>query len=344
VNSRERVFTSLRHERTDRPPVSATYTPETTRRLREVYRRFEDDLGYVMGNDLIKTTVGIETSYHFKNDPTYVCKFGVQWRNVKYASGEYSEIVKGPLYDDKAALESYAMPDPTRDDWFFPVKSAVERYGHEKFIIGSCQCSIFELAWYLRGLENFLLDLIDDEDFANALLDKAADFSLKAGLKMIDCGVDMVWLGDDVATQRSMMISMDTWRKYFKSRYAKIFEAYRAKKKDIAIAYHSCGNCEAILDEMAEIGLDVINPIQPLAMDPLYIKKRYGKSLTLFGAIDIQKLLPFGTAEEIRRTVRDYKRALGESGGFIISPAHNIQPDTSVENIRAFYEEALSIR
>jgi uroporphyrinogen decarboxylase len=309
--------------------------------LRDAYGRYEDDIGYVTGNDLIKTTVGIETSYHYKDDPTYTCKFGALWRNVKNASGAYTEIIKGPLYGDRAALDDYEMPDPMDENWYVPVKAAVARYGHEKFIIGSCQCSIFETAWYLRGLEDFLVDLLDDEDYANALLDKAADFSLKAGLNMIDCGVDMIWLGDDVATQRSMLMSMDTWRKYFRGRYAKIFDAYRAKKKDIVIAYHSCGNCEAILDDMAEIGLDVINPIQPLAMDPYYIKKRYGRALTLFGAIDIQRLLPLGTVEEIRRTVREYKQALGENGGYILSPAHNIQADTSLERIQAFYDEAL---
>jgi len=341
MDSRERVFASLAHESPDRPPVSATYTPEAARTLRDAYGCHEDDLGYVMGNDLIKTTVGIETSYHYKDDPTYTCKFGILWRNVSNASGAYTEIVKGPLYGDKAALDSYKMPDPMDGDWYVPVKAAVERYGREKFIVGSCQCSIFEMAWYLRGLKDFLVDLLDDEDYANTLLDKAADFSQKAGLNMIDCGVDMVWLGDDVATQRSMLISMDTWRKYFRDRFAKIFEAYRAKKKNIVIAYHSCGNCEAILDDMTEIGLDVINPIQPLAMDPYYIKKRYGKSLTLFGAIDIQRLLPFGTVDEICRTVREYKRTLGENGGYILSPAHNIQADTSLENIQAFYGEAL---
>ena len=98
---------------------------------------------------------------------------------------------------------------------------------------------------------------------------------------------------------------------------------------------------EEILDDMTEIGLDVINPIQPLVMDPLYIKKRYGKSLTLFGAIDIQRLLPFGTTDEIRRTVREYKQKLGENGGYILSPAHNIQADTSLDRIQAFYDEAL---
>ena len=144
-----------------------------------------------------------------------------------------------------------------------------------------------------------------DEDYTNLLFDKIMEFPLKAGLHMIEAGVDMVWLGDDIATQRNMMISMPMWRKYLKSRYAEIFDAFRKAKKDIVIAYHSCGNCADILDEMADIGLDVINPIQPLAMDPYEIKKRFGKRLTLFGAIDVQNLMPFGTREQIEHTVRE---------------------------------------
>ena len=157
---------------------------------------------------------------------------------------------------------------------------------------------------------------------------------------MIDCGVDMVWLGDDVATQLGMMISMPMWRKYFKERYAYMYGEFRKKNKDIVLAYHSCGNCQEIIDDMVEIGLNVLNPIQPLAMDPYMIKKRYGKKITMFGAIDVQRLMPFGTKEEIVQTVRDYKKYLGAGGGYILSPAHHIQSDTSLENIQAFYQAA----
>ncbi len=343
MNSRERTWMALNHEQPDRPPVSATYTPEIAALLRSVYGRPEEDLGFVMGNDLIKTTVGIELSYHLSNDPVYTCPFGVTFRNVKNFAGAYTEIVDGTLRDDPdgAKLASYHLPDPDDAAWYQPVKAAVKRYGREKFIIGSCQCSIFETSWYLHGLEDTLCDMITDEEYAGALFDKVMHFPLRAGLNLIDSGVDMVWLGDDVATQRGMLISLDLWRKLLKPRYAAIFAALRERRPNIAIAYHSCGNCEEILDDMVEIGLDVLNPIQPLSMDPVHIKRHYGKRLTLFGAIDVQKLLPFGAPEEIRLAVRDAKSALGEGGGYILSPAHHIQSDTSLDNIRAFYEEAL---
>ena len=343
MNSRERTLMAIAHEQPDRPPVSASYTPEIVQLLRNVYGRPEEDLGYVMGNDLIKTTVGIELSYHRSDDPVYTCPFGVTFRNVKNFAGSYTEIVDGVLRNDPDGekLAAYRLPDPDDAAWYAPVKAAVEKYGMEKFIIGSCQCSIFETAWYLHGMEDTLCDMIADEDYAGALFDKVMQFPHRAGLNLIDAGVDMVWLGDDVATQRGMMFSLDLWRKLLKPRYAKIFAAYRKKRPDITLAYHSCGNCEEILDDMIEIGLNVLNPIQPLSMDPVHIKRRYGKHLTLFGAIDVQQLLPFGTPAQIKKAVREAKAVLGEGGGYILSPAHHIQSDTSLENIQAYYEEAL---
>lgn len=343
MNSRERTFTALAHESPDRPPISATFTPEASEALRKIYGRPEEDLGFVMGNDLIKTTVGIENSYYMYDTPTYTCPFGVEFRNVSNYTGAYTEIIGGALRNDTDGekLKAYSIPDPDDPFLYTHVRDAVKRYGREKFIIGSCQCSIFETAWYLHGMEDMLMDMASDEDYTNELFDKIMQFPLRAGLNMIQEGVDMVWLGDDIATQRGLMISLPMWRKYLKERYAFIFSEYRKVKKDIVIAYHSCGNCTDALDELADIGLDVINPIQPLAMDPYTIKKRFGKRLSLFGTIDVQHLMPFGSRQEIINTVRDYKKYLGADGGYIISPAHHFQSDTSPEDIMAFYETAM---
>ncbi len=344
MDSRERTFMALSHQQPDRPPVSATYTPEAAKMLRRVYGLPEEDLGFVMGNDLIKTTVGIENSYYLHDTPEYTCPFGVRWRNVTNSTGHYTEIIGGALMDDEDGrkLAAYQIPDPNAQHWYAPVREAVARSGKAKFIIGSCQCSVFETAWYLHGMEDTLLDMAANEDYANALFDKIMQFPLRAGLNLIDCGVDMVWLGDDVAEQRGMLMSPAMWRKYFKGRYAQMFAAFKKKNRNVALAYHSCGNCQDILDDMIEIGLEVLNPIQPLAMSPYEIKKRYGDRLTLFGAVDVQQLLPYGSPQEVIKTIREYRATLGKSGGYILSPAHHIQSDTSLPNIQAFYQAALT--
>lgn len=339
MNSKERVKIALSHREPDCVPRFATYVPEIDRKLKQIHGS-RDELGVLMGNDMIKTVVGMETSFHASNEPEYTCKWDLRWRNVKNYTGEYTEIIGRPLSGDDSKLNSYNIPDPLEDSQYDHVRQMVAKYGMDKWIIGSCQCSIFEASWYLRGLDEFMVDLLINKDYANALMDKVMQFPLKAGLKMIDLGVDMIWMGDDVSTQRNMMISPEVWREYLKPRYAYVFSEFKKRNKHIKIAYHSCGNCEAIIDEMAEIGLDVLNPIQPAAMEPTMIKKKYGGKLTLFGGMDVQQILPFGTADEVKREVKRLIEGCGKGGGYILSPAHHIQSDTSIENINAFYEAA----
>ena len=342
MRSKDRVHMALAHEEPDRPPISATFTPEAASMLRRHLQNEDEELGVLLGNDLIKATVGIECSFYLSEDPVYQCPFGATWQNVHNATGHYTDIIDGALMDDPdgAKLRAYQIPDPDAPAQYEQAKALIRRYGQEKFIVGSCQCSIFEAAHYIRGFENTLMDMAIDEDYANLLFDKMMRFPLRAGLNLIDAGVDMVWLGDDVSTQSNMLFSLDMWRKYFKPRYAALFEAFRRRRRDIVIAYHSCGNCEAVIPDLIDIGLDVLNPIQPLAMDPAMIKRKYGKHLTLFGAVDVQQLMPFGTVQEIRSRVKEYKRTLGSKGGFIISPAHHFQSDTRLESILAYYDEA----
>jgi len=199
---------------------------------------------------------------------------------------------------------------------------------------------VFEAAWDLRGLDTFMMDLALGEDYVEVLLDKVMQFPLEMGLQFIDLGVDMVWLGDDIATQRNMMMSPAMWRQYFKPRYAKMFEAFKKSNPNIKLCYHSCGNLQDVVDDLVEIGLDVLNPIQPMAMEPSTFKKRFGDRITMYGAMDVQQIMPFGKPEDIRAEVKRLIETCAPGGGFILSPAHHIQSDTSVENVEAFYAAA----
>lgn len=337
MNSKERVKAALNFEEPDRVPVMATYVPEVTGRLRAVKGNDEYDIGIAMGNDCVKTAVGLEMSFYASPDPVYTCKWGIQWRNVTNYTGHYTEITGHPLAGDDSRLDSYHIPDPLEESQYDHCRELIKRYGKDKWIIGSCQCSIFEASWYLRGLDQFMVDMAVNEDYAHALMDKVMQFPLNAALKYIALGVDMVWFGDDVSTQSTMMISPAMWRKYLKPRYAKIFAECKKTNPDIRIAYHSCGNCDAIIDEMIEIGLDVLNPLQPAAINPFEVKRKYGNRLALYGGLDVQYTMPFGTTEEVRADVEKLVGICGKGGGYLLSPAHHIQSDTSNENIFAFY-------
>jgi uroporphyrinogen-III decarboxylase len=199
--------------------------------------------------------------------------------------------------------------------------------------------TIFETAWALRGLEALLMDMLADPDIADAILDIPFRYHLAAAKRLARMGVDMIWTGDDVGSQKAMMISPDTWRRFFKPRMATFISEVKAVKPGIKIAYHSDGNIEPIIPELIEIGLDVLNPIQPASMDPATIKRRYGDKLCFWGTIDEQNTLPFGSPEDVRREVRQRIETVGRSGGLIIGPTHHVQLDTPIENFEAMVDE-----
>lgn len=331
MTSKERVRKALAFEATDRPPFSSTYTPEIAKKLREIVGNEEFDLGVAMGNDMVKSTVGFETSYDASPDSEYICKWGCTWRNVSNETGQYTEIIKHPLEGDKSLIETYKISDPYEESQYDDCRKKIELYGQEKWIIGSCQCSIFEAAWYLRGMENFMMDMALDEVYTKKLIDMVSEFPMVAAKKFIELGVDMVWFGDDVASQNGMMMSLDMWRKYFKPVYKKLFALCKSLNPNIKIAYHSCGNVETIIPDLIEIGLDVLNPIQPLSMEPAMLKEKYGQKLTLFGGLDVQLILPTKTPEEVALETRRLKEVCGKGGGYILNPAHHIQSDTPIE-------------
>ena len=340
MTSKERVKTAVAHQTTDRVPVFAAFVPKVAKKLEEKYGAHEDDIGIALGNDIVKTAVGFETNKNASTAQQFMTPWGVEYRRTANEMDEYMEIVTHPLAGDESKLDAYTIPDPLEESQYAYTRKAVAKYGKDKWITGSCQQSIFESSWGLRGMEALLMDMALNEDYADALMDKVMQFPLQAGRKMIEIGVDMVWLGDDVSTQRGMMMSIDMWRRFLKPRYARLIEEFKRTRKNIVVAYHCCGNCETILSDMIEIGLDVLHSLQPLAMDPVEIKKKYGSRLTLFGGMDIQRLLPFGTRDEILSAGKHLIDECGRDGGYIYAPVHYIQADTSIENIEAFYQVA----
>lgn len=337
MDSKERVRAALAFEEPDRVPVSADYVPEIKKKLRQMVGDEEQDLGITMGNDMVFTCHGFATGYYLKDDPEYYDEWGCKWKYIQNPTGSYPEVIERPLKDERK-LDSYRIPNPHDDKRYSSSRQIIKRYGKDYWIVGSIPCSIFEVSWGLRGFEKFMVDMVSNKDFAHALMDKVMEFPLVAGKKLIELGINMLWTGDDIAMQTSMMVSLPLWREYLKSRYARLFNEFKKLNSNIKIAYHSDGNCEPILDEMYEIGLDVINPVQPACMNPSYIKKRYGKKLAMWGTMDVQHVMPFGTPKQVKAEVKRLIKVCAPGGGFILAPAHNIQADTKIENIFTFYK------
>ena len=197
---------------------------------------------------------------------------------------------------------------------------------------------LFEAAWRLRGLENFLVDLLCRKEWAHFLLDRLAEHARRNAAAVVGAGVDLLALDDDVGMPGGMMISPALWREFFKPRMAAIIEVARALKPDLRVLFHSDGHFEPIIDDLVEIGVNAINPLQPEYMDAVRIRRRYGPRLAFWGTLGRQGTFSFAHPEEIRLEVRTRIETLGRAG-LVLCPAYDIdEPDVPWANVTAFLE------
>ena len=168
------------------------------------------------------------------------------------------------------------------------------------------------------------MDFALNPEIAERILDIPYQYHLTAAKRLVQMGVDMVWTGDDVGGQNAMIISPDCWRKFLKPRMANFIAELKAINPQVKVAYHSDGMIAPIIPELIEIGVDVLNPIQPASMDPAQLKREFGDKLCFWGSIDEQYTLPFGTPAEVREEVEERLKTIGKNGGLILAPTHHV--------------------
>jgi uroporphyrinogen decarboxylase len=349
MRPRERVQTALNHETPDICPMQVSFTPEFAERLRKDLqlkgRGLHNphgggntyELERALGEDMLLTSVGWANSY-YQDEEAYTDEWGIGWKSVyydtPYGKGRYTEIAKHPLVEE-SNLVSYQPPDPFRAELYLEAERVIAEFKDQYWIVGVTVTTIFETAWALRGYERLLMDFAIDPDLAECILDIPYRFHLAAAKKLVEMGVDMIWTGDDIGAQHKMLISPAHWRRYLKPRLANFFAELKQINPQIKIAYHSDGNIYPIIPDLIEIGLDVLNPVQPACMDPEKVKKEFGDRLCFWGSIDEQHTLPFGSAEDVQAEVRQRLKTLGKKGGLILGPTHHVQLDTPMENFWA---------
>lgn len=335
MNSRERVLTVLDHREADRVPVQASFVPQLMKKLEQKYGVENNELYTRLGNDIISITFGMSTGFYKEESAYYFDAFGIGYKNT----GVYTEVVSNPLNDIEKAW-NYMPPPVDKDLVITRTTGIIEKYGRSHAIVGKINQTVFEASWMLRGLERFLCDLIENQDLADHLMRLMMEYHLEIGRLLVESGVDIVYTGDDLGGQRGMLISPELFRKLIKPKYAHLWGELKSINHNVKIAHHSCGNITQIVPDYIEIGLDILNPIQPKVLDYVDLKRKYGRNLSFWGGMDIQETLPFGKKEDIFREVKDKIVSLGHGGGFIISPAHNVQIDTPIVNVEYFYEAA----
>jgi uroporphyrinogen decarboxylase len=285
MNARERVLTALNHEEPDRVPVDLWFTSEIEAVLAERCGGLRGAaLRVALGHDLIITSSpNIGASYEMPGTPDeYECEWGARWKWVTNGEGgRYTETVGHPLAGVKD-FASYRLPDPlgaSNQAIYAEARDLVTTYGGTHAIFGSLYQTVFEAAWILRGMQALLTDMATNKDFAHDLFERLTEYSIAAGRELASTGVDVIWLGDDFGTQHRMLLSPRMWREFIKERYARIIAALKAANPSLKVGYHCDGFIEPIIPDLIDIGLDLLNPVQPLSMNPAALKRQYGGGL-----------------------------------------------------------------
>ncbi|MBN2557588.1 MAG: hypothetical protein JXB33_02395 [Clostridia bacterium] len=274
--------------------------------------------------------------YHSPEDSpvpngTWKDEWSVGWLD----DGHGARVTSHPLIDGYHLMDGFAFPEAGVESWFERPRS-IFKFNSDKFCVGTVWFTLFERLWMLRGFNNMLMDpYIDPENFSY-LRDKIVDFSLAQIDVWKDSNADAVYFSDDWGSQRALLMNPDDWREVYKPSYEKLFR--RIRDNGMKVFMHLCGHVTEIIPDLMEIGLSVLNPVQPQAMDVRELSERFGGKLCFYGGVDIQGTMVHGSPEDVREEVRRLVDLFGSfNGGYICSTSHSIMPETPLDNIIALF-------
>ena len=328
MTNRERLLNAVRRKPTDYCPHNIGLTYQAFERLCE----YTGDKNYfsIHANNHID---GISIDREEEIKPGFFKDiFGVVWdktgadKDIGVIRGQVipepdMSFLKLPKIDESSLRQSLK--------WLEEKDESVARI----FFIGF---SMYERAWTLRGMEDFLCDMVSEEDFTFKLMEKLCDFNCKLLDIALEYDLDGVYFGDDWGQQKGLIMGPALWRKYIKPYFAKMFEKVKSKNKIVLL--HSCGDINELFPDLIEIGLDVYNTFQPEIYDMKKFKRDFGKDLSVWGGISTQRDLPYISPKEVKELAYRTIEIMSDGGGYIASPTHAVEFDVSPENIVALIE------
>ncbi len=361
MTPRERILTAMSHKMPDRVPlhywgrvdVDRTLTQylhaknweEVAKRLgfwgvAQVGLRIRFPKWEARKDKVAKTGdfPGSGTPYVWLDDTTFENEWGVVHRIG--STGRYLEYIRGPLQN---------VEDP--DEYDFPkfdqiidqpdlARRIADMKAQGLFVSGGVD-NIYKVTWQLRGMEQALMDYLINRDFKEKLYDKLCPLQEEICRRLVTAGVDMFEITGDISMADRIIMGAQTWREVDKPRLARLIAVAKSINPNVHVFIHSDGNLNDLMDDLIEIGFDVINPVQPECMDPVEVKRRWGDKITLHGCGSLQKVLPFGTVDDVRKHVNYLIANCGRNGGLILGPSNNVQPDVPMQNLVAFYDTAM---
>ena len=346
MTSRERVRKTLNREKADRPASSLRCTEEVWTALKahfnvstnvDVLDKLDADLRWVYlsycgPKERSASTLGEEGTDIWGN----------VMKGYKNDYNTYFEIVGHPLANCKSVDEILSYDWPSLDWWDYDKmrQTIKENKKTDDRSIMFFAGGAFETPWYMRGMEQFFVDLYENPEIVTAICSKVREYYFDRALRVLDATdgeVDIIGSGGDIGGQEHLMLSPAIWRELIKPHTAGLITPF--KKMGLGTFYHSCGSVDAVIDDFVEVGLDLLDPIQVTAggMQPENLFGKFGDRIGFHGAIDEVELLPHSTPKQVYDETTRIISILGGNGGYIVSPSHQVQGDTSVENILAIY-------
>jgi uroporphyrinogen decarboxylase len=351
MTSRERILAAINLQPVDRIPTDIWATTEIINKLTEIFGSLEA----VYQKLHIDGIPGVNARYigpSFPDFPEEIDEtasvfygiWGMRLKRQVYPDGIYLEQANYPLASAKTItdLEAYSWPSA---DWFdYSDMSAQAEVLRQTHGVACGYMAPFYLHNLLRGLETSLVDPLEDAEFTHHLLRKICDFEYEYHRRMFEaCDglIDVAQVTDDLGSQTGPIMGIKTYHEFYAPHHKRFIDL--CHEFGIKVFHHDDGSMRKFLPDLVSMGINILNPVQWVCpnMDMVELKKEYGESLCFHGAIENQKILPFGTPEEVRAEVRHCIDALASDGtGYILASCHNIQPITPVENIIAMYDEA----
>jgi len=344
MNPRERILAVLRHEQPDRVPKMYNFYSETLPQFdgRKAEEVFDTEIRFVGISEPREQSDFLSYLKALPRDvyvgPDHILRTYHDW-------GYHPEIAQHARLGDAKTIEDIAAaPLPDFMAQINPEKlhGEVEQF-HERDLAVMASPphlggELFETAYRLRGFYQFMVDLATNPPLVDYLLEQLTAMHLAVSLALTRAGIDILALDDDLGAKNHMLVGPEMWRRYFKPHIRTIIETSRAANPDLHIFWHSDGYIEPIIPDLIEIGVDILNPVQPDVMDPVRLKQLYGDKLVFFGTVGSAQTWAWAGPEDVRAEVRERIETVGKGGGLIISSAYDLDTGVRWENILAFFE------
>ena len=241
-------------------------------------------------------------------------------------------------FDSVEQILAYPLPDFTGASNAAQLAAVQEAHKNDAVAVGNMCCTIWETSWYMRGMENLMADMMMEDPMAEVLLDRVTDAAVLRAESFARSGADVLYVGDDVGMQHTILMSESLYCTWLKPRLTRVIQAAKTINPNIVVFYHSCGFVTPLIPHLIDAGIDVLNPVQPECMDFAEIHRQFGDRLAFQGTIGTQTTMPFGTPEDVRREVFKNLDIAGEKGGLYVGPTHMLEPEVPVENVIAYIQ------